>query len=829
MKGIIRLIKGKMLTNKKQYFLTIIALSLGIALLVSLQSGIDNTKNRFKDMMTKSVADADIVIADSSGGFIKDDIEFLENIDNVEKCLPRILLRSIAECKDEHYNINVVGMLIEEEEKTGTINISNGKIPNDSEILIPDNMAKQFDLSIGDSFDILFEGGTKKFTISGIIKSDSAVSYQNGIVCVIPLETAREISGKSTATIVNIILNDPVERDEVLDIINQKIDGSTIAYFPEQKNEYFIESFKGFFLGLNIFSLVAIVAAAFIIYNTISKFVIDNKGDIALLKVMGASQRSIFAFVNLQTLFITIISLIIGIVLGILMTSIITNVVMISAAGVSYSSWKLLEIDKLIKDIFLVVFITFFATIFPSIYAVRVTINEGLTSASAKSESVHKKLFNILLAISTIYLLILINIDNKSSIKAYQLILTIIIIAYSLLYVVLEPITEFLLKIIGLFKNAYLHSLTRQNIIGRKKRNVSTIFANSICIGLAVIIIGISSGFKVTLSDWLDSMNPGDIMVYSRIGISDEEYEKISQYSFIDKISKNYSVNCYNNEKGFEYIVQNLDREKLESESFRKHISEDVSSDFLSSDCIIVSKNMAKKVGAETGDKITFDTSVGKKEMKIVGIADSFVTDEMNCYMSTNNFEKYYSELKPKFASIELNDDIDSQKAIDTLSEEFPNIEFTLMADEIAAQKRSISDNMFTAFYVLVFVALIINFLCITNSMNMFIIEKEYQLSILKSLGISKKQLNKIVYTQGIIMGSISIIFGIILGIAFQFVAIQITETITGWKIDLIFSPIKLFFIAILGIVISMLSCISPAKKGYKLSTIDKLRRGQSN
>ena len=324
-------------------------------------------------------------------------------------------------------------------------------------------------------------------------------------------------------------------------------------------------------------------------------------------------------------------------------------------------------------------------------------------------------------------------------------------------------------------------------------------------------------------------MNPGDIMVYSRIGISDEDYEKISQYSCIDKITKNYSVNCYNDEKGFEYTVQNLDREKLESEGFKKHISENISSDFLSSDCIIISKNLAKKVGAETGDKITFDTAVGKKEMKIVGIADSFVTDQMNCYMSTRNFEKYYSEQKLKIASIELKDDIDSQKIIDSLSEEFPNIEFTLMSDEIAAQKRSISDNMFTAFYVLVFVALIINFLCITNSMNMFIREKEYQLSILKSLGISKKQLKKIVYTQGLIMGGVSIICGIILGIALQFVAIQITETITGWKIDLIFSPIKLFFIVILGIVISMLSCISPAKASYKLSTIDELRRGNSN
>ena len=416
MKGIIRLIKGKMLTNKKQYFLTIIALSLGIALLVSLQAGIDNTKNKFNDMMIKSISDADIVIADSSGGFIKDDIEFLESIDNVEKCLPRMLLRSVAECKDEHYNINVVGMLTEEEENTGSINISNGKLPNDSEILIPDNIANKFDLSIGDSFDILFEGGTRKFTISGTIKSDSAVSYQNGIVCVIPIETAREISGKHTATSVNIILNDVVERDEVLDIINQKIGDSTIAYFPEQKNEYFIETFDGFFMGLNIFSLVAIIAAGFIIYNTISKFVIDNKRNIALLKVMGASQRLIFAFVNLQTLFITIISLLIGIVLGILMTSIITNVVMISAAGISCFSWKILEIDKLIKDIFLVAFITFFATIFPSIYAVRVTINEGLTSVSAKSESVHNKMFKILLAISTIYLLILINIENHSSI-----------------------------------------------------------------------------------------------------------------------------------------------------------------------------------------------------------------------------------------------------------------------------------------------------------------------------------------------------------------------------------------------------------------------------
>ena len=65
------LIKKKLKRNKKNFFLTVLALALGVALLISIQSAIQNTKKKFNDVMNKEVANADIIVQNVSNGFIE--------------------------------------------------------------------------------------------------------------------------------------------------------------------------------------------------------------------------------------------------------------------------------------------------------------------------------------------------------------------------------------------------------------------------------------------------------------------------------------------------------------------------------------------------------------------------------------------------------------------------------------------------------------------------------------------------------------------------------------------------------------------------------------
>lgn len=135
---------------------------------------------------------------------------------------------------------------------------------------------------------------------------------------------------------------------------------------------------------------------------------------------------------------------------------------------------------------------------------------------------------------------------------------------------------------------------------------------------------------------------------------------------------------------------------------------------------------------------------------------------------------------------------------------------------------------------VVVIVIIFTSVFCIKNSFDISITEKIRQYGMLSSIGATRRQIKKNVYYEAIILGSIGIPLGILLGLLATFILVIISNYYLSSGIeedfDLTFtlSFIAIVFSTILGLITIFLSARKSAKIASKISPIVAIRNSSN-
>ena len=126
----------------------------------------------------------------------------------------------------------------------------------------------------------------------------------------------------------------------------------------------------------------------------------------------------------------------------------------------------------------------------------------------------------------------------------------------------------------------------------------------------------------------------------------------------------------------------------------------------------------------------------------------------------------------------------------------------------------------------------------IISGLTILVKNKTRDIAILKSIGVSSKSIAKIFFVVGFLIGTISTITGVILGILFSLNIESIRTLISNLfnvslfpeeiyflsKLPTEIDPSSILLISLLSILITCLVSIYPALKASKLDTIKSLK-----
>ncbi len=268
----------------------------------------------------------------------------------------------------------------------------------------------------------------------------------------------------------------------------------------------------------------------------------------------------------------------------------------------------------------------------------------------------------------------------------------------------------------------------------------------------------------------------------------------------------------------------------------------------LGADQVAIGSGLAKKYSVNVGEKIylvvplatPFGSSGFKrqsKEFTVTGIID-FGKNDWNQRLVLGDLKslQQLTEIGDRFtgAFIKLRDRDSASEAGLNLSEHLgPGFSVMTWYDV----NRNIFEAVVIERAVIFFVVLLIVIVAafnISSTLYVFIRQKYSDIAILKTLGLSQRKIRMIFLSQGIIVGTLGTVIGIVLGYALCFGFMYLQEhyaLISGsvYKIDKILTEVRLVDLLVICVstqVICLIATYFPAFKGSQLEVVEGLKNG---
>ncbi len=391
-----------------------------------------------------------------------------------------------------------------------------------------------------------------------------------------------------------------------------------------------------------------------------------------------------------------------------------------------------------------------------------------------------------------------------------------------------------------------------RSLFRHKRRTLLTFSILSFAIMYYIVMVGMLDGFEMESTKNFINLELGHIKITSqdhnpetfegRIhNLSDIE-NKLKDFRFIRGICPRLKVTGMIDNGIDEYpvVIVGINPEK-DKEVFELHR---YTEEELTEDGIWIGTVVAQKFGVQRGDilYLTFRGAEGQivsKEFVIRGILDvpSFAVNNVMAFVhlktlnDIGNFKGEITEISLKTDNFLRTFDYKSQ-----LQEILSHLKISTWQEE-GKDYLSISQGKRAAQYLLLFFIVLIGIIGTTNTLMIAVYERVREIGTLKSLGMTDKEVMKLFATEGILIGLLGSVGGIILGIIINAYLVKFgidwspllpKEMNFGYRVSGVVKNAWNFSSIIVSLILGPLSTLIasyfPAKKASKLQPAECLR-----
>lgn len=393
-----------LLAKRKQAFISVISLIstlgviVGVMALVIALALMTGLQGELRDRILGSNPHLFVWKRGAVGDYTQT-LETLRREPHVVGAAPAILGKALVSAAGAQAFINIKGIdpavepqvtAIVPAMRTGSLAVLGAPDPESpGEILLGTDLAAQLGVMVGDSISVLTPQGTlspmgmmpraRRLRVAGTFNLGLyEIDSQTGFVS---LDVARRLLDKDDVDAIQLRLDDIYQAPAMADAISTKLgDGWTAQDWADMNQSLFSALWlEKMAISLTI-GLIVMVAALNIVASLIL-LVMEKHRDIAILKTMGASARSVTTIFMLQGLVIGIVGTGVGASLGYGVSYVLDRYqlirVPVDVYQISHVPFTVLPLDFLLVVVSAVL-IAFLATIYPSRQAAKLDPAQAL-------------------------------------------------------------------------------------------------------------------------------------------------------------------------------------------------------------------------------------------------------------------------------------------------------------------------------------------------------------------------------------------------------------------------------------------------------------------
>ncbi len=689
-------------------------------------------------------------------------------------------------------------------------------------IVISNFMAKKYNLKLEDKIDLNINGALYRFKICGISKQEGPfITDGESTTAVIPSFTASVIyNEKGKVNLAYIKLKDASVKDSMINLLRDKYNRYTVEE-PFSDKEIKSQNTK-VSTPFIILTLILTIMSIYIISSTFNIIIYERMPVLGTLRSIGATNKKI-----ILTLFLE--SLIYGFIGGILSSGLgigILYIMSIYTAPATVDGFKAtasINPIYLLMSMTMAILISVIGLIVPIMKVSRISI-KNIVLGIEKTKKEGKLVFSIIGIILFIGSLTApFFIQRESALILDTLCLLAAIVGSAL------TIPIVCRAVCNVFQYIYRITFGNEGIIAlnnlkSNKYIISCLRLLTMGTSILFLVNTLSHSASLELVNYYDNVKYD---IYMSIQKADMAlFKSIENY---DGISDAYGM----------YSVGNVDLLNLNSAiTVTQGINSDKFLDYFDIDIKGDKKAIINELGAERNILLTtrvrdkFDLKIGdtlllgafgrRYDYKVIGFFYSINANGSYALISEKNFK---NDIRLRnFEPIYIKTDKNPDEEVQILKEKFAYLQPYLITKEQQKEMNIISNRqLYSVGKGFTVLTLILGVIGVFNNLMLNFLRRKKHLAVMRSLGMSKSQMIKMIIleslTGGVVGGSIGAMTGVVLVNTGQLLldAIEL-------PVNIHYSLLFVLMCVVCGLVTTIIASVVPAIKASKMNIVELLK-----
>jgi putative ABC transport system permease protein len=711
-----------------------------------------------------------------------------------------------------------------------------GDWPGPNEVVIDSGTAKEEKFKIGDVIGVQAEGPVEMLKVSGIVRLNASISIGGATLAGFDLPTAQRLFKKvgkldEIAVAANADTTDAQLISNIRAVLppgTQVRTGQAQAADDASSTNEFITFLQGFLLA---FAGIALFVGSFVIANSLSITIAQRAREFATVRTLGGSRRQILGSIVVEALVVGAAASVAGLFLGLGLAKLLFW--LFDLVGFTLpNSGLLFETRTIVVSLAVGIIVTLLASLRPAIRATRVppiaAVREGATlpeSRFARFRTAGSLVTTGLGFAALLYGLFGSGLGTTEILIWMGVGALLIFIGVSLFASrLVRPLAASLGEPAARLGGA-AGRLARDNARRNPQRTASTASALMIGLALVTLVATLAAGITSTFRGAVDKIFTSDYAITAQNNFSPIPIDAAAAAAKTPGVeaiasTRTGEARVFDSTEFVTAVdptageVITLDWVQGSQAVFRE----------LGADGAFVDDGYAKDHSLSLGSPITVIVPSGARlQLKVKGIFDPPAGGSPfgTVTFSSATFDRVYDSPRNLYTFIQMGggDTEQNTKALEaSLGEEFPNAKVQTR-DEFVDNQIAGLNQILNILYVLLALSVIVSLFGIVNTLVLTVFERTRELGMLRAIGMTRRQVRRMIRHESVITALIGGTLGIILGVVLGALLIARVEFI-----EFSLPTTQIIIFAILTIVVGIVAAIFPARRAARLNPLEALQ-----
>jgi len=818
--------------------LTIAAVALGVAVVLAMDLAGDAATGSFHSSLETLSGQQDFEIT-AAGGVPEEIVGKLAMLPYDWQITPR--MEGYALVVESKRTLPLLGLdLVAEVGRTSRPEALDSSQFSIDDFTKPDSVwvGQSLHKNSGDTLRLLINDRAVAFAVRGTFPDDAAA----GSAILMDIAAAQAALGRAGLVdriFIRLPKSTPASLDEWQRRVQQVLpEGAQLraAGATTDENRKMLAAFRW---NLRLLSYIALIVGAFLIYNTISVSVVRRRAEIGIVRALGASRSQVLLAFLLEAATIGGAGSVLGVPLGRSMAASAVKL-MGNTVNALYVSSRPGEITLGVASILLALFTGLFVTLLSAWSPAREAASVAPVEAMARgrreySVRVNKKValwIAAAFAVTAAAASQLPPVGGKP-IFGYGAVLLLVAAGVfaipAFAEITMRASARVFSKLLGV--EAVLAS---RSLSGSLRR--TSVLVSALCTAVAMMTaVGIMVGsFRQTVVLWMASELPADLYLRPAGNPATDQHPTISP-SFTEELAKLPGVRAVQRLRAYEISYQgkpatlaSVDLDDLNIEHSSDFLSarsaENVLPELRGTNAVIVSEPFSYKHHVGRGD--TIQLLLGERAtFRIADVYYDYASERGMILMDRNVLLKYLPDPTPSNIAVFVSPGANPAivRAEIERAAAAANARILIFANgDLRKQAVQIFDRTFAITYALEAIAVFVAIMGVAGALLALVIDRRRELGLLRYLGASSLQIRKMILAEAGLLGLLSNIAGLCLGILLSLILIfVINKQSFGWTIRFHW-PIAVLLGGISAIwIATLLAGCYPARIAVRLNPLE--------